>query len=125
MPKVEMRATRDFSYSTRRLKAGDTFPARNEADARILVLIKRAERMRQPGRVAAPPPGVAVRAASATPPADNTFTGFLDRSVADISADLEKQDTAALNRYLAAERRGKSRKTLVAAIEAELDGRTA
>jgi hypothetical protein len=59
MPKVDMIATKDFSYSTRRLKAGDTFEARNEADARILRAIKKARPSRVPGD--APPPPDALR----------------------------------------------------------------
>lgn len=37
MPKPELVATRDFTYMTRRLKAGDDFPARNRMEARVLV----------------------------------------------------------------------------------------
>ncbi len=36
MPKVDMVATRDFTYMTRRLAAGDPFQARNPLEAKIL-----------------------------------------------------------------------------------------
>jgi hypothetical protein len=65
MPDVELIATQDFSYSTRRLKAGDSFtvPARM---ARVLVGIGKAEEPRQAGRVGAPPARVLDRAMTAT-----------------------------------------------------------
>lgn len=46
-------ATRDFSYATRRLKAGDSFEV-SDRDARILVAIKRARAPREPGVIAPP-----------------------------------------------------------------------
>ena len=58
-------ATRDFSYKTRRLKAGDSFSV-PEPVARVLVAIKRAEEKREAGHIAPPPPRVAARAATAT-----------------------------------------------------------
>lgn len=36
MPKVPLTATKDFTYMTRRLVAGDPFDARNPLEARIL-----------------------------------------------------------------------------------------
>jgi hypothetical protein len=49
MPDVELVATKDLSYGTRRLKAGDIFtvPA---SMARVLVGIGKAERPREPGK---------------------------------------------------------------------------
>ena len=57
-------------------------------------------------------------------PKEDTFTGFLDRNVADITADLPKQSPDRLRAILAAEKAGKSRKTLVPAIKTELDSRS-
>jgi hypothetical protein len=66
MPDVELVATKDLSYGTRRLKAGDIFtvPA---SMARVLVGIGKAERPREPGKVEAPSARVVERAAAATP----------------------------------------------------------
>jgi nucleoid-associated protein YgaU len=127
MADVELTATKDFSYSTRRLKAGDRFTVPANM-ARVLVGIGKAEELRTPGRVAAPPPRVAARAAAATrtpatKTAEEAFSGFLDRPIAAISDDLPDQTDAQLRAYLAAERNGKSRKGLISAINAELDGR--
>lgn len=41
MPKVDMIATRDFKYNTRRLMAGDTFEARGALDAHILERVRK------------------------------------------------------------------------------------
>lgn len=73
MPKVELIATRNFTYSTRRLKAGDPFSARNRDDAKILVeLLGKATYGRPVGSVSPPPPEVAERARAATQPSAPT-----------------------------------------------------
>lgn len=41
MPTVPLTATKDFTYNTRRLKAGDDFDARNPLDARILTRVRK------------------------------------------------------------------------------------
>jgi hypothetical protein len=41
MPKVDLTATKDFTYNTRRLVAGDPFQARNSLDARILTRVRK------------------------------------------------------------------------------------
>lgn len=66
MPEVILVATRDFSYATRRLKAGDTFTV-PEKMARVLVGIKKAEAPRIVGTVPAPPASVVAKAAATTP----------------------------------------------------------
>lgn len=66
MPNVDLVATKDFSYRTRRLKAGDPILNVPERDARVLVAIKKAEHQRTPGKVAPPPPELATRAMAAT-----------------------------------------------------------
>ena len=54
MSEVTLKAISNFSYATRRLKAGETFSV-SARDARILVGIKKAEHLREPGTVPAPP----------------------------------------------------------------------
>ncbi len=61
MPKLV--ATKELTYNTRRLFAGDEFEASNR-DAVILTAIRKAKRVRAPGRVAAPPAKVAKEIAS-------------------------------------------------------------
>lgn len=56
--------------------------------------------------------------------ADEAFTGFLDRSIPLIVEDLPKQGLADLRRILRDEKKGKSRKGLVAAIEEEIASRS-
>lgn len=56
-----LKATRDFTYSTRRLKAGDVFEVRKPFDAKILVAIKKAKPHREPGKVSAPPANLAAK----------------------------------------------------------------
>lgn len=51
---------------------------------------------------------------------DNTDDALLDHSVPEIAAQLEGMDTAHLERLLKAEKGGKTRSTLMAAIEEEL-----
>lgn len=59
MPRPDLIATRDFTYNTRRLKAGDSFQARNSDDALILTrLLGKATYGRPIGTVAPPPPEV-------------------------------------------------------------------
>ena len=41
MPKVDLIATKDFGYNTRRLMAGDAFQARNAVDAMILTRVRK------------------------------------------------------------------------------------
>jgi hypothetical protein len=56
MPKVDLIALRDFTYSTRRLTAGDAFQARNRDDAKILIEILGKARLGRPAAVVPPPP---------------------------------------------------------------------
>lgn len=49
MPKVDLIATKDFTYNTRRLVAAEPFQARNPMDARILTRVR---------KVAAEPTGI-------------------------------------------------------------------
>lgn len=67
MPDVELIATRNFSYATRRLKAGDSFTVSAKM-AKVLVGIKKAELPRQPGNVPPPPAALVAKAAEVTPP---------------------------------------------------------
>ena len=41
MPKVDLVATKDFTYNTRRLTAAEPFQARNALDARILTRVRK------------------------------------------------------------------------------------
>lgn len=66
MPQVDIVITKDLSYSTRRLKAGDRITV-SEQDAKVLVGIGKAERAREPGKIASPPPEFLSRAAVVTP----------------------------------------------------------
>lgn len=72
MPNVDLVATKDFSYRTRRLKAGDTIPDVKESDAKVLIAIGKAKHQRVAGRVAPPPAEVAAKAAEVTPAAKAT-----------------------------------------------------
>lgn len=123
MTRVNLIATRDFSYRTRRLKAGDDILDVPEREARILIAIKKAQYGRVPGRVAPPPPEVQQRIGTATPTADDAFAAFLDRPIATIGEDLAGIDDAQLRAYQTAEKAGKNRKGLVGAIDAELESR--
>ena len=58
MPKVPMVATRDFTYSTRRLKANDDFEARNPMDARILSQVRRVAEVAEPKAADEPRPPI-------------------------------------------------------------------
>lgn len=66
MADVDLIATKDFSYSTRRLKAGDAFsvPA---TMAKVLIGIGKAEHPRVVGTVAAPPARIVAAARKAAP----------------------------------------------------------
>ncbi len=68
MPDVDLVAIQDFSYSTRRLRVGDSFtvPAKM---AKVLVGIKKAELPREVGTVPPPPPQVVEQAKAVTPQA--------------------------------------------------------
>jgi hypothetical protein len=122
MGDVTLRATKSFSYSTRRLKAGDEFTV-PERMAKVLVGIRKAEHLREVGRVVPPPAGLVEKATVTERRGDDAFDGFLDRSIPQIAADLEKLDEPALRDQLEAEKKGKSRKGLIAAMEAELEAR--
>ncbi len=122
MPDRELIATRNFSYATRRLKAGDRFTV-PERDAKVLIAIKRAQEPRKAGKVPPPPADVMERVGTSTPTADEAFTGFLDRSIPAIAAELSGLGDTMLRSYLRAEKAGKSRKGLIAAMEAELEAR--
>lgn len=52
---MQLKALRPFTYATRRLQAGDLFDTRGALDARLLIAIKKAEAVREPGRIAPPP----------------------------------------------------------------------
>jgi hypothetical protein len=118
MADVDLVATKDFSYATRRLKAGDPFTV-PERMARVLVGIGKATEPRKAGKVPPPPASVVQRVGTATPTADEAFAGFLDRSIPVISADLAGLSDPMLASYLKAEMKGKSRRGLISAIEAE------
>lgn len=66
MPDVELIATKDFSYATRRLKAGDIFTVPANM-AKVLVGIKKAAPAREPAHIDPPPAAVAAKAAGAVP----------------------------------------------------------
>jgi hypothetical protein len=69
MPKVDLIALRDFTYSTRRLTAGDAFQARNRDDAKILIELLGKARLGRPAATVAPPPApVAAKAKAAVAP---------------------------------------------------------
>ncbi len=70
------------------------------------------------------PPPASLRDKAAKVGAEEPFAGFLDRSVPAITGDLSGQPIERLNAILAAEKAGKSRKTLVPAIEAEIEARS-
>jgi hypothetical protein len=60
MPRVDLIATKDFTYSTRRLTAGDSFQARNRDDAKILIELLGKARLGRPAATVAPPPAEVV-----------------------------------------------------------------
>ena len=66
MSEVTLVAVQDFSYSTRRLKAGDTF-AVPEKMAKVLVGIKKAEFPREVGSVPRPPAALVEKVVAAAP----------------------------------------------------------
>jgi hypothetical protein len=124
MPDVDLIATKNFSYSTRRLKAGDRFTV-TAPMARVLVAIGKAQEPRKAGKVPPPPASVMERVGTATPTADEAFAGFLDRSIPLIAEDLPSVGDTMLKAYLEAEKKGKSRRGLIAAIDAEMERRAA
>lgn len=67
MPKVPLTATRDFTYMTRRLTAGDPFEARNPLEAKILTRVRKVAEIPapKPARKAPEPPVEAIEAAPA------------------------------------------------------------
>jgi hypothetical protein len=107
-------------YQTRRLKAGDDFIVSSKM-AKLLKAIKKAEDLRAPGRVSAPPARVVEQARSSAPAEDD----FLDRSIPAVAKDLSGLDSADIRKHLSAEKRGKGRKGLITAFEAELEARKA
>jgi hypothetical protein len=124
MADVTLKALKDFSYLTRRLKAGDSFTVPAPM-AKVLVAIKKAEAHREPGRVPAPPARVVRQAQAATPARDATSDDFLDRSIPAVAKDLPGLSVEDIRKHLSAEKRGKSRKGLIVAFEAELEARKA
>lgn len=58
-----MRATKTFRYSTRRLLPGDTFEA-TPKDAKLLRALRKAENVRPTADVPPPPPAVAAQIAN-------------------------------------------------------------
>jgi hypothetical protein len=88
MPDVELVATKDFSYATRRLKAGDSFTV-TAPMARVLVGIGKAELPREPGQVGAPSARVLDRAMTATRAAEKPAP----RSVGAVSTRSTKPAT--------------------------------
>lgn len=66
MADVNLVALKDFSYRTRRLKAGEEFTVDGPM-AKVLVGIKNAEPIREVGTVEAPPAKVVRAAKAATP----------------------------------------------------------
>ena len=67
MPDVTLVAVQDFSYATRRLRAGDTFTV-SERMAKVLVGIKKAEFPREIGKVAPPPRALVQKVVEAAKP---------------------------------------------------------
>ncbi len=67
MPDVELIATKDFSYATRRLRAGDAFTV-SAPMAKVLMGINKAQLPREPAAVPPPPPAVIQKAEAVTPP---------------------------------------------------------
>lgn len=65
MPKVPLTATRDFTYMTRRLTAGDPFEARNPLEAKILTRVRKVAEVPAP-KVARKAPEPPVEAEEAT-----------------------------------------------------------
>lgn len=129
-------AEKSFTYLTRRLKPGDSFEASGPM-ARALIATRAAREGRTVGRVEAPPARVVAKAVASTPtpspaparkaaakPNPDT-SGFLDRSVDAVRGDLGRQSLAKLRGYLRDERRGKSRKTLIEALQSEIDAKKA
>lgn len=72
--------------------------------------------------VAAPPESLKSKA-GAVGKAD-AFSGFLDRSIPLIAADLPKQTDEGLTQLRSAEEAGKSRKGVLEAIDAEIEARS-
>lgn len=60
MAEVELIAKKDFSYMTRRLKAGDTFPCKSR-DVRVLTGIGLARLPREAGSLPKPPASLMTR----------------------------------------------------------------
>lgn len=54
MPKVDMVATKDFTYMTRRLVAGDPFQSRNALEAKILSRVRKVADVGRPVRAPRP-----------------------------------------------------------------------
>lgn len=95
MPDVELIATRDFSYATRRLKAGDRFTVPAPM-ARVLVGIRKAEAPRVAGRVAPPPPVVAERIAEAVAPAPEPVEASAETEAVKPKRTVRRRKSASL-----------------------------
>ncbi len=108
---MKLRAVKALKYQTRRLLPGDEFEAASNRDARLLLAIKKAEKVREPADVPPPSPVVAAKIAAsvapatlATPPASAASVGAMstaaipaatqqapaDRDLAAARADYEK-----------------------------------
>lgn len=53
---ADMIALKPFTYATRALRAGQHFATKTDRDARILIAIGKATRLREAGTIAPPPP---------------------------------------------------------------------
>jgi hypothetical protein len=75
---MNLRATKQFRYDTRRLLPGDVFEA-SSRDARILLATRKVERVRDAAVVPPPPPAVAAKIAST----------FAEEPIAKLRAEYE------------------------------------
>lgn len=69
---AQLRATRAFPYNSRRLLPGDLFEA-SDRDARLLLAVRKAERVREAAIVPPPPPEVAAKIVAAVGSSDDTL----------------------------------------------------
>ncbi len=91
MAKPELVASRDFTYMTRRLTAGDTFQARNALEAKILTSVRRVAEV--------PKPKAAVRepapAPEPEPAAEPEMMHFGESEVVRLPAQLPGEESPA------------------------------
>ncbi len=82
--------TKTMTYGGRRLRAGDTFSASSENDARVLVAVKKAERYQPP--VPAPIPAVEIvdRALSARQPKRKALESSTDESAVEAAKPVKR-----------------------------------